>query len=751
MIVHRIKATGFRIIGEPMDIHFPDSGKIGILGQNETGKTTFLQVIEYALYGLKKGAGVEGDRENLVTWGKNEAKLEIEFTSGQNRYDLQRVFNIKSLHKATLTPVINGIPDRSSSITGLKDIEEKIEQITGMDRDSFTKLVYIRQKDLDALRELAKTKREQLVNKVMGIDLFDDASARVKDDFSAIEKDLEKKKLRLEKVCENKEMYQSKQKQKIEVETATSKLEPELREKKAVLDETKNILAKYDWLNNHNAASESISLLRKQKEQVEKDVDSIHDLEKKIETHKATLSSHKAEYLELQSLQQELSKAEQHLSEAEESARSIETNRSANIERLGLSGKDVELLSKDLGRQKHQKLLLFASMLVCGLAVLFSAFFTTFLLIIIGVVLLGGAAYEFMGYMKVDKLITKNAETDALTKQLKDQEAKISDLRKESDALTAASPFKTHEDVGERLSTISKEMKNETGEGSIEGIEAVLRSSEKSLEPLVASDPLHKKRTLEGQIQRKDAEIEELIKNKPQSADDITYSKKQHELTKKGCEELQEQYSKLDKDIGGKQVLIQKLSEDLEKLKSDHDLWPLLEKEVKEYEANVGLLKRVFSELCATSKELRNKVIPQARFIINQILPTLTNDRYSDFEITEDLKFKVYSKEGGGYKEREIFSGGTQDQFLIALRLAFTQSILDSRVMADKYSLLMDECTSSSDETRKQGIFEVLDATKNTFSQIFIIAHEDISAYVDQNLVLARNERGFAEVKSRSW
>jgi exonuclease SbcC len=133
------------------------------------------------------------------------------------------------------------------------------------------------------------------------------------------------------------------------------------------------------------------------------------------------------------------------------------------------------------------------------------------------------------------------------------------------------------------------------------------------------------------------------------------------------------------------------------------------------------------------------------------MLPTLTDGRYSDFEITEDLKFKVYSVEAGDYKEREIFSGGTQDQFLIALRLAFTQSILDSRVMADKYSLLMDECISSSDEVRKQGIFEVLEVVKGTFTQIFIIAHEDISDFVDHHIVLARNTKGYTEIRSKSW
>jgi exonuclease SbcC len=159
----------------------------------------------------------------------------------------------------------------------------------------------------------------------------------------------------------------------------------------------------------------------------------------------------------------------------------------------------------------------------------------------------------------------------------------------------------------------------------------------------------------------------------------------------------------------------------------------------------------VIQEIKETSKELRNKVLPLAGFIINRILPTITDGRYSDLEITEDLKFKVHSMEAGKYKEREVFSGGTQDQFLIALRLAFTESILDSRVKADYYSLLMDECISSSDEVRKQGIFEVLELMKKTFRQLFIIAHEDISNLVDHHLILTRNARGYTQIRSKSW
>jgi exonuclease SbcC len=294
-------------------------------------------------------------------------------------------------------------------------------------------------------------------------------------------------------------------------------------------------------------------------------------------------------------------------------------------------------------------------------------------------------------------------------------------------------------------------MKKETGVDSIPGIEAVLTNADNSLRALRESNPLERKQKLQRQVQEKEIEIANLQKTKPASVDELQYDKEQHGVAKRRFEELQSECNNLDKDIQGMLGTIQQLNKDLVTLKPDYDLYPALEQEVRECKSKMELLKRVFLELSETSKELRNKVIPHARFIINQILPTLTDGRYSDFEITEDLKFKVHSNEAGGYKEREIFSGGTQDQFLIALRLAFTQSILDSRVMADKYSLLMDECVSSSDDVRKQGIFEVLDAMKKTFPQIFVIAHEDISNFVDNHLILARNEHGFTEIKSRSW
>lgn len=751
MIIHSLKALGFRIIGEPIDISFPEEGRIGILGQNESGKTTFLQAIEYALYGLRRGAGVEGERENLVTWGKNEAKLEIEFTSGQDTYVLQRVFGAKSGHRASLTPVIEGVKDKSNSITSLRDIEAKIEQITGMDRDSFTKLIYVKQKDLDALRELAKSKREQLVNKVMGIEVFDDASANVKGDISNLDNEFEKKNLQLGSVLKNKEQYEAKQKQRVDLEASITDLQQNLGQKQNQLDEAKKLLEKYEWLYASDSTNEVISSLKGQQGEVKKDVEKIANLEKEIQGYETALAKYKPQVEELETLRATFVDLERRLKEAEDSVGSIETRRQEVITKTGLADKDIELLSQDLPAKKHRQLVRFALGFMAGFGLLLVSLITSFVLIVFALFSFAVSAYLFYDYLKIDKLLTANSEVNSLTKQLEEQTTKVSGLKAQIEKLTTRTSFKSHEDVNNSLSTILEEIKIMTGQDSIPGIEAVGRNAKSSLKALKDSEPSKRKEELEKQILSKETEIASLQKTKPASVDELQYGREQHEVAKERVQELQGEYSNLDKEIQSKLGTIQQLNKDLETLKPDYDLHPELEQEVQTCKSEIERLKRVFLELSETSKELRNKVIPHARFIINQILPTLTDGRYSDFEITEDLKFKVHSNEAGGYKEREIFSGGTQDQFLIALRLAFTESILDSRVMADKYSLLMDECISSSDDVRKQGIFEVLDAMKKTFSQIFVIAHEDISNFVDNHIVLARNEHGYTEIKSRSW
>jgi hypothetical protein len=55
-------------------------------------------------------------------------------------------------------------------------------------------------------------------------------------------------------------------------------------------------------------------------------------------------------------------------------------------------------------------------------------------------------------------------------------------------------------------------------------------------------------------------------------------------------------------------------------LKPDFDSFPDLSNKAESTTKEIYLLKRVNFELSETSKDMRNKVLPHARFIINDIL-----------------------------------------------------------------------------------------------------------------------------------
>ena len=175
MIFNKISIDGFGIIGKKVTINFPSDGKIGISGDNESGKSTLFDAIEYALFGKSSKS-----KDELITWNKEKFSLSLDFTSGDKSYRIERSVSTRG-HKAKLVQLVNGQPVHNTEVNTITEILDTIEDILGLDRDSYSKLIYIRQKELDGLKDLVKSKRTQLINKVMGISIFDEAYQKAHD------------------------------------------------------------------------------------------------------------------------------------------------------------------------------------------------------------------------------------------------------------------------------------------------------------------------------------------------------------------------------------------------------------------------------------------------------------------------------------------------------------------------------------------------------------------------------------------
>ena len=862
MIIHRLALSGFKLIRDPIALEFPEEGRIGIFGANESGKSTLLESVAFTLYGLKRRGTVSEQRENVVSWGKNRARLELEFSSGENRYLLQREVNVKGGHTARLWTIADG--QKKGLETNLTRIQGRIEEITGMDRDSFSKLIYIRQNDLDALKEMLKAKREQLVNKVMGIEIFDEATGKVNDDSRQMKQDLTPKKAEFEHVARDKEEYEEQIAARKTLQNAKNKLEKKIAKQKQRLEEKEILVKKYDWLADRKSKTslrtemqgnirklndrlQELKDRRTEKQGLEEALKKYEGTDEVLETlrnikgvrteigqttsrreekekalgeastqaqrQRNFLKTHETTYQHLTGCLEKYSEQERQLDAQQQELQQFEEQKNLELQKHKIPEKDMDELTANLSQRKSQQLLISIPLIVMGIVLASMSLIVNIFLIAVGVPLLAVGFVFFSRYRRLERLANLSVNIQSLIGSIGQKKQKIDGLNRGLDGLRAETRFHSSTEIESKISDIISTLRSEIGLESFDALNAVLKKNEDLERPLKGEtadlgatltslrkqlDDLssgievppdldkgikkyeamsRKRATLNGKLDgvndniqkiegensqaalegleerlgEIDEELENLEKDKPEDVAAVKYSERSHKKAKKDLEKVRDLYGDLKQDLATTSQGLKDVEEVIGRVKPGYDRYPRLEAEIAGLEGGIRLLERVTREMKETSKELRNRVLPQARYIINQILPTLTDGRYSDLEISEDLQFKVHSNEAGGYKERDVFSGGTQDQFLIALRLAFTQSILDSRVRADYYSLLMDECISSSDEVRKQAIFEVLDLKKETFRQIFVVAHEDISNLVDHHLVLARNANNYCEVKSKSW
>jgi len=124
------------------------------------------------------------------------------------------------------------------------------------------------------------------------------------------------------------------------------------------------------------------------------------------------------------------------------------------------------------------------------------------------------------------------------------------------------------------------------------------------------------------------------------------------------------------------------------------------------------------------------------------ILPTITTGRYKAVQLDDDYNFKVWDPDAGEFKVKEVFSGGTEDQFLLSMRLAFALALLPEVKGMHPEFLFLDEPLGSSDEERREGIIQLLNTELSArFKQIFLISHvADLQTEV-QNVIRLENGR----------
>jgi exonuclease SbcC len=153
---------------------------------------------------------------------------------------------------------------------------------------------------------------------------------------------------------------------------------------------------------------------------------------------------------------------------------------------------------------------------------------------------------------------------------------------------------------------------------------------------------------------------------------------------------------------------------------------PQTRTEFNQFERETRVRKRAVAIAETARRRVMQKVLPATMDYMRRLLPQLTRERYHDAELDPDsYKIKVWDERGQSWKEKNIFSGGTKDQFSLALRLAFALATLPQERNTAPGFIFLDEPLGAFDDERADALIDLLTQGEvaHAFDQIFLISH----------------------------
>ena len=194
-------------------------------------------------------------------------------------------------------------------------------------------------------------------------------------------------------------------------------------------------------------------------------------------------------------------------------------------------------------------------------------------------------------------------------------------------------------------------------------------------------------------------------------------------------EDIEAQVSKLRERLVRCDQDIKRTWEDLA-LPADYVVPGVAEADEAAREARLELQSRRYAAqvLVQARRKMIANVLPSTEDNMCLLLPDLTAGRYRHARLDQDYRFQVWDERKRDYAEKKLLSGGTQDQFSLALRLGFAIAALPQEVGTRPGFLFLDEPLSSFDRDRTQALVNLL--TRGTitshFPQVFLISHSTL-------------------------
>ena len=781
VILNRLEAHNFRKLNITLD--FPQ-GMLIIKGPNEAGKSTILEAILYALFGKL----MRGTKELAINHQSNIAKIKLTFTVNGQQYLVQRILKRTETHAKIYKITSNGLVPQALTVQETNKFIKNL--LGGLSFNEVLVTNIVAQKELDKLLELKGQSREKIINALLGLESYNKAIEKIAEERREKSRELEAKKDKLSEIEKRLEAYRKELKELKEKQQKLNDNEQEFNEKNKKLEEKRPIYLKLreyrealnqkhqleaelkgvenvtkqlkqNLENLENQIGEKQETLNKTIEEVLEENDRLIKEKQKLEKYKnlektkELLKEAEKRFKELQELENNkqtllngLKKLKEELKRLKEKQESKETKEILKRE---------EELQQKLEKTKISPIMFFLLLLPSILALI------SFPLIVIGPLVV--TAYIFYItkirsslQQELIKIKDKVIELKGLPALIQQNEKQVRELEQsitimENQEKTLKNEIKTallsleekykpktwvdlkdlFEKTKENLLQLEKE-KTET-ETKIVILTSKIRSLKsqiKELEKDVGYLRERREETIKSieEKERERLEIQRKIDSTklPKLPDGIQYSEELYQKVEQEITELSKKISTLKGTIEELKRNVEELSRRVEENKSVEQEYEQAKQEIKELETLIEAQTLAIEKLRETAKHVREKFLPAIEINMSQIISQITGGIYKAVRLNKDYNIEVLDSNAGKFISKDIYSGGTVDQFLLAMRLAFILSLLPQTKQTYPQFLFLDEPLASSDQNRRTNIINLLTKTlSEEFKQIILITHLDIN------------------------
>ena len=199
----------------------------------------------------------------------------------------------------------------------------------------------------------------------------------------------------------------------------------------------------------------------------------------------------------------------------------------------------------------------------------------------------------------------------------------------------------------------------------------------------------------------------EYLKKKSKKCDKINSD----EIKKLNRQELEEKLKHLSQELNNKQQEVTRLDVTIKNLmKQSRNIVEIDEEiirktEIKDkYEEKMDSLQLAIETIEKISRSIQIGFAPKLNKKVSEIISSITDGKYNDVKITENIDIKVVDPDTHNHIDIEELSSGTVDQMYFATRFG----IIDVIKEQEKLPLILDDCFVQYDQERLRNILKFL-------------------------------------------